>query len=518
MVRNALGFAKTTAVTRKKILQLHCPDLDCGHPIVAVAGRVAALCIERLAECKGLDLVELQRAILCIEMNIFAGGRCFTTFSRLNHSCFPNAVYIAMNKKWCFKALRDISEGEEILHSYLGKELLLPTEIRRRLLWRSKCFECACERCTAGADAMRAIPCRWCRLEQASLTVVHQPGVWMRDAPMPYANKRCFVVQGNSLTVAGSTENMDWIRDDWIKVVHPEKGEGWVLTHGQSLNPALGALVVHNESKRGLLPDDPQASQCRSYWRGVVEFLASTESAGANILDDDFRDENAELLSEMLPENLWLPPYAFSTGEGGAPSRMMFQAGSWSCERCQRGPEHEDSLLGTERLLGRLAERTFFSPEMTPALGTFSGKSGGLKMVKQEFVLKAMDLAITVTGVLGRKHWSHCWAQILFADLLISRLQYPGVQRGATGAGYLLEILLDLWEWLGTLGLAQNPSCFLYGRVSEALRLVQHLEYQMDDHSKIRFYILRERLESSSLQIDILPLRPLIIDGTISFQ
>ena len=27
--------------------------------------------------------------------------------------------------------------------------LLLPTELRRRLLWRSKCFECQCERCVA---------------------------------------------------------------------------------------------------------------------------------------------------------------------------------------------------------------------------------------------------------------------------------------------------------------------------------------------------------------------------------
>lgn len=30
--------------------------------------------------------------------------------------------------------------------------LLLPTELRRRLLWRSKCFECQCERCVAQDD------------------------------------------------------------------------------------------------------------------------------------------------------------------------------------------------------------------------------------------------------------------------------------------------------------------------------------------------------------------------------
>ena len=30
-----------------------------------------------------------------------------------------------------------------------GVRLLLPIELRRRHLWRSKCFECDCERCAA---------------------------------------------------------------------------------------------------------------------------------------------------------------------------------------------------------------------------------------------------------------------------------------------------------------------------------------------------------------------------------
>merc|ERR1712232_1149716 len=54
MVRNALGFAAASSLTRRRILALACPDLDSDHPLVLVAEKVAKLCIEHLEECKKL--------------------------------------------------------------------------------------------------------------------------------------------------------------------------------------------------------------------------------------------------------------------------------------------------------------------------------------------------------------------------------------------------------------------------------------------------------------------------------
>ena len=76
----------------------------------------------------------------------------FLIGSRINHSCFPNLVFVAGRESGRFQALRPIKAGEELLHFFLGKELLLPSELRRRHLWRSKCFKCLCKRCEAQED------------------------------------------------------------------------------------------------------------------------------------------------------------------------------------------------------------------------------------------------------------------------------------------------------------------------------------------------------------------------------
>ncbi|CAK9094310.1 Mitogen-activated protein kinase [Durusdinium trenchii] len=86
------------------------------HRSVALA--VAKLCRSAVPCCHEISEEVLQRAILAIEMNIFVGECCFLTFCRMNHSCFPNVVYISEKRQ--FRALRKIQKGEELLHSYLG--------------------------------------------------------------------------------------------------------------------------------------------------------------------------------------------------------------------------------------------------------------------------------------------------------------------------------------------------------------------------------------------------------------
>eukprot|EP00971_Amphidinium_carterae_P059302 1172543-Amphidinium_carterae.1 len=137
MVRAAIGFAIVPQGLRSLIMALCCPDLDMEHGLVNVARQVADLCHRHLPECSHFSVADLQRAILVMECNCFPGGKLFSTICRINHSCQPNAVFLSSPRKAWVKALRPIRAGEEITLSYLGDEQLLPTLLRRRLLWRS---------------------------------------------------------------------------------------------------------------------------------------------------------------------------------------------------------------------------------------------------------------------------------------------------------------------------------------------------------------------------------------------
>jgi len=69
----------------------------------------------------------------------------------LNHSCSPNCVLrykIGVESsppKLEIVACKDISRGEELLHSYV--DLVLPTEARRKRLMETHGFICGCSRC-----------------------------------------------------------------------------------------------------------------------------------------------------------------------------------------------------------------------------------------------------------------------------------------------------------------------------------------------------------------------------------
>jgi len=168
MVRNALGFVMATSTEKQLILEQHHPELTSTHPIVVLSKMVSQLCVKHLDECRNVDAGYLQRGMLAMEMNIFTGGRMFEKLNRVNHSCAPNMIYFGMKGSWKYKALTAIKAGEELSHSYLGHELLLPTERRKQLLFRSKCFECCCKRCLNPEEPLRDVPCSRCFMEQAA--------------------------------------------------------------------------------------------------------------------------------------------------------------------------------------------------------------------------------------------------------------------------------------------------------------------------------------------------------------
>jgi len=75
------------------------------------------------------------------------GVGIFCLHSAMNHSCVPNAkvCFLHDNFKVSVKSLRKIDKNEELQFSYVSSDLELSE--KRRGLWLSYGFKCACELC-----------------------------------------------------------------------------------------------------------------------------------------------------------------------------------------------------------------------------------------------------------------------------------------------------------------------------------------------------------------------------------
>jgi len=85
----------------------------------------------------------------------------FIATARFNHSCRPNAFVDATRKQAVVRALQDISEGEEVVTSYVPVSDSFDDRNGKLL---SKAFTCTCARCkeeaAKGGDPLLAVPCR----------------------------------------------------------------------------------------------------------------------------------------------------------------------------------------------------------------------------------------------------------------------------------------------------------------------------------------------------------------------
>merc|ERR1711933_166334 len=85
--------------------------------------------------------------------------------------------------------------------------------------------------------------------------------------------------------------------------------------------------------------------------------------------------------------------------------------------KCGRD-DRSKALLDLEIVLSRLAERTFYSPQIVKTEGFVKIDGyGKLAMVQPEFLNNAVLLAEVVTSTLGNRHWTAQWARILFTDI-----------------------------------------------------------------------------------------------------
>ncbi|KXZ44416.1 hypothetical protein GPECTOR_68g388 [Gonium pectorale] len=114
-----------------------------------------------------LDVATVRDVLLVWGLNAHEVGdrdALFPRGSKLTHTCGrPNTRYAALGGRGAHVALRDIAPGELLTSSYLGwPELLMSTAARRRHLRNQFAFRCGCERCEAGGDDLRDLPCPAC--------------------------------------------------------------------------------------------------------------------------------------------------------------------------------------------------------------------------------------------------------------------------------------------------------------------------------------------------------------------
>lgn len=205
-------------------------------------------------------------------------------------------------------------------------------------------------------------------------------------------------------------------------------------------------------------------------------------------------------------ENWDSGPYARYDGE------------NFRCKQCGRVPSNQEDLLQAEKFFGQLAEQTFVSGHgqsgHSPG-GGFETAMGQVKMVKKEFVRHALHLAFASQQVLGSKHWIVKLAHIFVVDLMLSKLE-NSQQIKEVLLSNLVFSLWNLWQWLDNLNLPHGPAYFIGTRVAKLHKFVfgPQLENAVVRHV---YNKIDELLTHRDLQVEIIPFRTMLIEGTMTF-
>eukprot|EP01137_Pigoraptor_chileana_P005898 Opistho-2@49591 len=179
------AFVELSASSRSTIRSHFCA-IESGHPLHSdlerVASRISGVSIpvahdNKNAKKDAESISDSTRppaekddilGILCIAAaNAHRiGNNCsalFPTAAMASHSCVPNMRLLphpetALGMRYA--AIRAIKAGELLTYSYVAPNvLILPTNNRREMLYRSWGFVCECEGCAGQYDASRTIKC-----------------------------------------------------------------------------------------------------------------------------------------------------------------------------------------------------------------------------------------------------------------------------------------------------------------------------------------------------------------------
>lgn len=161
---------------RQRVLTLYCPN-ESHYTTPEAAARYHRImtCIHRASEQNllptNVDLEMFIKFVFIWDVNsvrldqsfdhLPGCSALFERFSRLCHSCFPNAVHFSRNQHQFVRCLRTIKKGDEITISYQSDASSLCSAFERnKELLMAEGFICGCVRCTA--DYCRMFCCIHC--------------------------------------------------------------------------------------------------------------------------------------------------------------------------------------------------------------------------------------------------------------------------------------------------------------------------------------------------------------------
>lgn len=150
-----------------------------------------------------------------------------------------------------------------------------------------------------------------------------------------------------------------------------------------------------------------------------------------------------------------------------------FQGDQWVCPKCGQ-VENRRGLVELERTLSQLAQRIFkISMSGHPSVGSGSGNAS-VPLVKDNYISGALQLACDVAAVFGPRHWAWKWGVLFSIDLDLSYPSFCGTTQHRSTVEYrewIILSLLDIWDWMGSLDISQEPGCYLHTRAKKALAL-----------------------------------------------
>jgi tRNA-specific adenosine deaminase 2 len=188
-----------------KILNLYHPTTDSETEPERIVCTICRQAIEYLKtysakNSKSGDLIKfqewetLEKILRIWACNSFQGGLVYDTFSRVNHSCNPNALVVANDDAandpsgQRLVAATKIASGSEICISYLGLFLYADTITRRRKLRQTKYFDCQCQRCAESLDAAARTPCSTCHPRHATQLSMDEDVQYDDDQDVQYVS------------------------------------------------------------------------------------------------------------------------------------------------------------------------------------------------------------------------------------------------------------------------------------------------------------------------------------------
>lgn len=320
--------------------------------------------------------------------------------------------------------------------------------------------------------------------------VVHQPAVWRRKEPTTGGRAVALMKEGTEFDATGafriSKEGM-WI---FGEDTDPKKS-GWVLVDGSALG--LGPLI------------EPMDLDRSNIWPGKLKKRLQRKALNR---PGDMRELGWYDLDKVNPVIHWHKEGNSETDAGVSFAR--WRDGRWIC-LCGAAVDGADAFVKGEKNLAEVAQRIFAIGMPDQRRASTAGVKG-LILPGESFVLAALSLADDAGCLFGRRHWIWQMGLLFAVDLDLSLSRYTYMKWDGEFLLGTASMLLEVWDWLTSLGLSQEPGYFLHGRASRLLREMDGAE--PPDSIKDRFQYLqtklRQRLDSLSPAVSILPSRDFI--------